>query len=221
MPRNSPAANAAARAARRLGPCRRCSRTASVTSTGRARKQRTTAVVAASVPASLTSTAEAEIKAAPAAAMSSGRRAAIDWPASLPVMIVLAYGADMVSTLGEPPDRSQSGFTADQLEAMGACAELINTGRSAAGEGLRDLADVQSLADRYAFHGAGGRPQDLARLRGHRACLDAIASACERGDNRAAIEMLNALLAQTGAVPQIVAHDGRAPHLHVSRPSAP
>jgi predicted RNA-binding Zn ribbon-like protein len=104
---------------------------------------------------------------------------------------------------------------------MGACAELINTGRSAAGDGLRDLADVQSLADRYAFHGAGARPQDLARLRGHRACLDAIASACERGDNRAAIEMLNALLAQTGAVPQIVAHDGRAPHLHVSRPSAP
>jgi predicted RNA-binding Zn ribbon-like protein len=33
--------------------------------------------------------------------------------------------------------------------------------------------------------------------------------------------MLNALLAETGAVPQIVAHDGRGPHIHVSRSTAP
>ena len=33
--------------------------------------------------------------------------------------------------------------------------------------------------------------------------------------------MLNALLAETGAVPQIVAHDGRGPHIHVSPSTAP
>jgi predicted RNA-binding Zn ribbon-like protein len=33
--------------------------------------------------------------------------------------------------------------------------------------------------------------------------------------------MLNALLAETGATPQIVTHDGRPPHVHVSRPDAP
>jgi predicted RNA-binding Zn ribbon-like protein len=128
----------------------------------------------------------------------------------------------MPSTLRERPDRSQSGFGADQLEALAACVELINTGRSGAseGEGLT-LRDVQSFGRRYAFHGRAAAPADVPRLRAHRAKLDAIAVACEAGDQAAAIQMLNALLAETGAIPQIVAHDGRGPHIHVSRPAAP
>jgi CGNR zinc finger/Putative stress-induced transcription regulator len=126
-----------------------------------------------------------------------------------------------MSTLRERSDRSQSGFGADLLEALAACAELINTGRSADGEGLRDVAAVQAFGDRYAFHGKPAGPKDVPRLRGHRARLDAIAVSCEAGDDDAAIGMLNALLAETGAVPQIVAHDGRGPHVHVSRPAAP
>jgi predicted RNA-binding Zn ribbon-like protein len=127
----------------------------------------------------------------------------------------------MMSTLRERSDRSQSGFGPDLLEALAAAAELINTGRAAAGEGLRATGDVQAFGDRYAFHGIPAAPRDLARLRGHRARLDAIAVACEARDDAAAIEMLNALLAETGAIPQIVAHDGRGPHIHVSRPAAP
>jgi hypothetical protein len=127
----------------------------------------------------------------------------------------------MMSTLRERSDRSQSGFGADLLEALEACAELINTGRSADGQGLRDLADVQAFGERYAFHGDPAGPRDVTRLRAHRARLDAIAASCEAGDDEAAIGMLNALLAQTGATPQIVAHDGRGPHIHVSRPTAP
>jgi predicted RNA-binding Zn ribbon-like protein len=107
------------------------------------------------------------------------------------------------------------------IEALGACAELINTGRSAAGDGLRDVADVQAFGDKYIFHGTGAQPRDVPRLRAHRARLDAVAAACESGDDQAAIEMLNALLADTGATPQIVAHDGRGPHIHVSSPAAP
>jgi predicted RNA-binding Zn ribbon-like protein len=136
-------------------------------------------------------------------------------------MTVSAYDAVMSSTVRKPPDRSQSGFTADQLEAFTACAELINTGRSSAGEGLRSVQDVQSFAQRYTFHGEGAVPRDVPRLRVHRARLDAIAAACESGDDTAAIGMLNGLLAETGAVPQIVAHDGRGPHIHVARPTAP
>ena len=83
------------------------------------------------------------------------------------------------------------------------------------------MADVQEFGDRYAFHGAGAGPGDLPLLRSHRGRLDAIAAACERGDDQDAIGMLNGLLAQTGAIPQIVAHDGRGPHIHVSRPAAP
>jgi predicted RNA-binding Zn ribbon-like protein len=127
----------------------------------------------------------------------------------------------MTPTLGEPADRSQSGFGADLLEALAAGAELINTGRAAAGDELRTAADVQEFGDRYAFHGNPAGPGDLARLRALRARLDGAAVACESGDEAAAIEMLNALLAETGAIPQIVAHDGRGPHIHVSRPAAP
>lgn len=107
------------------------------------------------------------------------------------------------------------------LEALAACAELINSGRASEGEALRDVADVQAFGRRYAFHGRAGQPQDVARLRAYRARLDAVVSSCEAGDEEAAIGMVNALLAQTGAVPQIVAHDGRGPHVHVSRPMAP
>jgi predicted RNA-binding Zn ribbon-like protein len=127
----------------------------------------------------------------------------------------------MAVTLRERSDRSQSTFGADLVEALTACAELINTGRSPEGEGLGTLADVQAFADQYAFHGTAAGQPDVARLRAHRARLDAIAARCESGEEEAAIEMLNALLAETGAVPQIVAHDGRGPHIHVSRPAAP
>jgi hypothetical protein len=127
----------------------------------------------------------------------------------------------MISTLGDRPDRSQNGFGADLLEALAAATELINTGRSADGDGLRTVADVQAFGDRYAFHGIAAGPRDVSRLRAHRARLDAIAAHCESGDDEAAIEMMNALLAETGAVPQIVAHDGRGPHVHVSSPVAP
>ncbi len=135
-------------------------------------------------------------------------------------MTVLEYGTDMPSTLRERPDRSQSAFDADQLEALTACVELINTGRSGAGEEL-GLPGVQSFGQRYAFHGRAAAAPDVPRLRAHRGRLDAIAAACEAGGQAAAIEMVNALLAETGAIPQIVAHDGRGPHIHVSRPAAP
>jgi predicted RNA-binding Zn ribbon-like protein len=104
---------------------------------------------------------------------------------------------------------------------MAGCAELINSGRSGEGDLLADLTSVQSFADRYAFYGAPGEPGDVSRLRRYRGRLDEIARACEAADIDNAIERLNALLAQAGASPQIAAHHGRRPHIHVSRPDAP
>jgi predicted RNA-binding Zn ribbon-like protein len=127
----------------------------------------------------------------------------------------------MSTTLGGLADSSQSHFDADQIEAMTGCTELINAGRAADGEKLTTLAEIQAFADRYAFHGAPGVPADVARLRAHRARLEEIAVACEAGDLDTAIEKLNELLAQTGASPQVAAHDGRGPHIHVSRPDSP
>jgi predicted RNA-binding Zn ribbon-like protein len=101
------------------------------------------------------------------------------------------------------------------------CAELINSGRTGGNDELADLAAVQAFADRYAFYGVPGGPADVTRLRRYRARLDEIAVACQQGAVDSAIEQLNLLLAQTGASPQIAAHDGRGPHIHVSRPDAP
>jgi predicted RNA-binding Zn ribbon-like protein len=103
---------------------------------------------------------------------------------------------------------------------MTGCVELINTGRSP-DDGLRQLADLQEMADQYAFAGIRGTPADLARVREYRARLDSIVSACDDGDEAGAIGQINELLSQTGASPQIAAHDGRGPHLHVSRPESP
>ena len=134
-------------------------------------------------------------------------------------MTVSPYGTDMSTTLKGGDDRSQSHFDADQLEAMTGFVELINTGRASSGDGLRTLSDLQAMADRYAFTGVRGKPDDLVRVRAYRARLDSIVSACEGGQQQAAIAQINALLSEAGASPQIVAHDGRGPHLHVSRPS--
>jgi predicted RNA-binding Zn ribbon-like protein len=112
-------------------------------------------------------------------------------------------------------------FDADQLEALAACTELINTGRSRSGEGLRGTSDVQDFARRYAFYPRAATTGDVALLRAHRARLDTIARACEAGDPGQAAKLVNALLAETGAVPQIASHDGRGPHIHVSRSDGP
>jgi predicted RNA-binding Zn ribbon-like protein len=104
---------------------------------------------------------------------------------------------------------------------MAGCVELINTGRAAGGDELGDLSDLQAMADRYAFAGVRGTAADLAQAREYRGRLDSIVTSCETGDETGAIAQINALLSQTGASPQIVAHDGRGPHLHVSRPTSP
>jgi predicted RNA-binding Zn ribbon-like protein len=118
-------------------------------------------------------------------------------------------------------DSSQSHFDADQIEAMTGCVELINTGRGSAGDELRSVADLQAMADKYVFAGVRGVSADLPTARDYRARLDAIVTSCEAGNEETAIAQINALLAKTGASPQVAAHDGRGPHLHVSRPTAP
>ncbi len=142
------------------------------------------------------------------------------------------------------------GFGADLLEALAECVDLVNTGRGASAAGsaarlapvgsaaspaggssasavagadkLGSLADVVAFARGHRVENLGAaRASDVPRLRDLRARLDAAAVACESGDIGRAVGDLNALLAQTGAGPQIVSHDGRGPHIHVSRAAAP
>ncbi len=139
------------------------------------------------------------------------------------------------------------GLGADQLEALTECVELINTGRRSAGasslghpdgpvgldrsdgrdrsDGPDELADIQGVlafARRHRVENrSAARASDVPRLRELRARLDAIVVACEARQEGRAIRDLNALLAETGAVPRIVTHDGRPPHIHVSSATAP
>lgn len=132
-----------------------------------------------------------------------------------------SYGTDMDARLRDLADSSQNHFDADQIEAMAGCVELINTGRAGSLDQLRDVSGLQRLADKYAFAGSRARPGDLPTALGYREQLDSVVTACEAGSETAAIARINALLAATGAIPQIAAHDGRGPHLHVSSPSSP
>jgi predicted RNA-binding Zn ribbon-like protein len=137
------------------------------------------------------------------------------------VMTVSPYGTDMSPTVQGPGDSGQSHFDADQIEAMAGCVELINTGRADDGDELRGIADLQAMADKYVFAGVRGVAADLPLARDYRGWLDAIVTSCEAGDEQSAIAQINMLLSQTGASPQIFDHDGRGPHMHVSRPTAP
>ncbi len=119
------------------------------------------------------------------------------------------------------------GLGEDELEALTECVELINTGRRAAGapldesEQLADMQDVVAFARRHRVENrSAARASDAPRLRELRGRLGAIVVACELGREGRAIRDLNALLAETGAVPRIVTHDGRPPHIHVSRAAA-
>jgi predicted RNA-binding Zn ribbon-like protein len=119
-------------------------------------------------------------------------------------------------------------FGDDLLEALAECVALINTGRTTsaslpgAADPLATLAGIEEFARQHRVENiAAAHPRDVPRLRALRARLDEAAAACERSADQAAIVLLNDLLAETGAVPQIVSHDGRPPHIHVTRAAAP
>src|SRR5262245_45183194 len=92
----------------------------------------------------------------PPAAGPAPRRAGAG-PAPLPVMTVLAYGADMGPTLREPSVSSQKGFGADLLEALTAAAELINTAGPPAARGCAPWRTWPRSAAATGWAGARGR----------------------------------------------------------------
>src|SRR5262249_33547178 len=153
----------------------------------------------------------------PPAAGPAPRRAG-GGPAPLAGVTVLAYRAGMGATLRGPSASSQKGFCAGLLGGLTAAGEGLYTGRTAGGARV-GAAWAPGVAGAGGGRGDGmggrGREGDVASLRAHRARLDAIVTACEAGDGPAAVRMINALLAETGAIPQVVAHDGRGPHIHV------
>jgi predicted RNA-binding Zn ribbon-like protein len=107
-------------------------------------------------------------------------------------------------------------------QASGGQRGLASGGQRGLAWRLASLEDVIAFGRRHRVENlTAARASDVPRLLELRSRLDAVVVACQIGDETTAISDLNALLAETGAVPQIVTHDGRLPHIHVTRAAAP
>jgi predicted RNA-binding Zn ribbon-like protein len=108
-------------------------------------------------------------------------------------------------------------FAHDTEEALAAAAALVNTGRG--GEDL--LPDLPAL-DRFVeeWRWTGSRTRDQAELDAVRALRPRLALLWDMPVDDAA-ELVNTLLREAGALPQLVRHDGWDYHLHATSPAVP
>lgn len=99
----------------------------------------------------------------------------------------------------------------DTEVALAAAADLVSTD-------LADEAALDAFVTRWSWTGSRtGDAAELAAVRAVRTRLRALWS----GDEDAVVGVLNALLREGRAMPQLVAHDGWAYHLHATSPEQP
>jgi predicted RNA-binding Zn ribbon-like protein len=108
-------------------------------------------------------------------------------------------------------------FAPDTEVALRTVVNLINTAANGR-EGLASIADLDSFLAAEDFSGARTRDteelESVLELRGQ---LAAVWTADEDG----AVEMVNRLLRDANALPQLTKHDGWDWHLHATAPEAP
>jgi predicted RNA-binding Zn ribbon-like protein len=107
-------------------------------------------------------------------------------------------------------------FAHDTVASLRAAVDLVNSG-----EEPETLATVADLDAWYAKHGYTGRRDgdeaELATLRALRPALRELLTA----DRDRAAELVNAMLAEARALPQLMRHDGLDWHIHATSPDAP
>jgi predicted RNA-binding Zn ribbon-like protein len=111
----------------------------------------------------------------------------------------------------------------DSILALGAAVALVNTDDREAGI---DALDTVAALARYLDDGniSGERAGTDAELRGVRRLRDRLRQvfeAADEGDRDQVIDDLNRLIADAGALPHLVEHDGEPLHLHFTPPDAP
>lgn len=100
-------------------------------------------------------------------------------------------------------------FTHDTVVALQAAAALVNSSREP--DTLAEIADLDTLWAEFAYSGRrDGDADELDAVRALRPVLRELLTA-ERDD---AVGMVNTMLAEAGAVPRLVRHDGWDWHLH-------
>ncbi len=108
-------------------------------------------------------------------------------------------------------------FAHDTEVALAAAAALVNTGRQPE-ERLPDVAALDAFVQEWEW--SGGRTHDERELEAVRALRPRLARLWDAGEDEAA-EIVNGLLRETRALPQLVRHDGWDYHVHATPPDAP
>jgi predicted RNA-binding Zn ribbon-like protein len=107
-------------------------------------------------------------------------------------------------------------FTHDTEVALQAAAALVNTGHGDT-EMLATPADLAAFVTRWGWTGrVVGDEAELAAIRAMRPRLERL----WRSDKDEAVELVNELLREAQALPQLVRHDRWDYHLHATPPDA-
>ena len=105
----------------------------------------------------------------------------------------------------------------DVAQALALAVDLVNS-RANGAEGLADVAALRAFLDEHEISGTRSlTADDLDEVRALRPRLRAVWTA---RDVRQAAAVVNGLVAETGALPQLTDHDGHDWHLHWTPASA-
>jgi predicted RNA-binding Zn ribbon-like protein len=108
-------------------------------------------------------------------------------------------------------------FTHDTEMSLSATAELVNTARGGE-EGLPDIAALDAFIEHWRW--TGSRTRDQAELDAVRALRPRLAQLWEMTEDEA-VSLVNTLLRDASALPQLLKHDGWEYHIHATPPEAP
>lgn len=108
-------------------------------------------------------------------------------------------------------------FAHDTEVALAAAADLVNT-EQPDGDALADLAGLDAFVTRQGY--TGSRRRDAAELAAVRALRPRLRRLWHVEEDTVA-ELVNAMLADARALPQLVRHDGWGYHLHATSADAP
>lgn len=108
-------------------------------------------------------------------------------------------------------------FTHDTEMSLNATAELVNTARGGK-EGLPDIAALDAFVEHWRW--TGSRTRDQAELDAVRALRPRLVQLWEMTEDEA-VDLVNALLRDANALPQLLKHDGWEYHIHATPPEAP
>ena len=107
-------------------------------------------------------------------------------------------------------------FAHDTEVALTAAAALVNTGQDT--EELPDMAALDRFVAQWRW--TGSRTHDQAELNAVRRLRPRLAQLWELPED-GAVALVNALLQEANALPQLVKHDNWDYHLHATPPDAP